>query len=103
MNGTPGEQEGERNNEQARLAGELKQLREIAENIPRKFDLFFHPGKHLFFTFLKGVASGLGVIAAVAIVVPIVVAMLRGVQWIPVIGNFVNQIAEQMEQARGRR
>ncbi len=55
---------------------------------------------HLLISFLKGVASGLGVLVSVAIVVPIVISMMRSINWVPIIGKFVTQIATQIEQAQ---
>lgn len=70
--------------------------------LPEEYDFFFHPGKHLFFTFLKGIVSGLGVIVAAAIVIPLVLWMLRGIQWVPLLGDFVERVAEHIQDARTR-
>ena len=86
--------------EEKELVSTLRGLDRTLRSLPREHDLFFHPGKHLFFTFVKGIVSGLGLITAVAIVIPIVVSLLRGIQWVPLIGDFVSRIATQVEQAQ---
>ncbi len=51
-------------------------------------------------SFLKGIMSGLGAFVAVAIATPIVILLLRGVQWPPIIGKIVDTILIQIEQSR---
>ncbi|MDO8649176.1 MAG: DUF5665 domain-containing protein [Candidatus Peregrinibacteria bacterium] len=85
---------------EAKLVASLETLRRTFEEVPREYEYFLHPGKHLFFTFLKGIVSGLGVIAAVAIVIPIMLAMMHGIEWVPLIGDFVTRIADRVEQSQ---
>ena len=84
------------------LKRSLDELTKTIQRIPAEHDLFFHPGKHLFFVFLKGIVSGLGVLAAAAIAVPFILWMMKGVAWVPLIGDFVSDIATQVEDARSR-
>ncbi len=52
------------------------------------------------YSFFKGIASGLGVLVAVSIIVPIAIAMMRSVNWVPIIGKFVAQVTQQIEQVQ---
>ncbi|MDD4319419.1 MAG: DUF5665 domain-containing protein [Candidatus Peribacteraceae bacterium] len=88
---------------EARLTDSLDRLNGTIETLPRKYRHILSPGRNLIFSFLRGIASGLGVLVAVAIIVPLLVTFLRSVNWVPIIGNFVNDVAEQMEQARVER
>lgn len=85
--------------DQRELVRSLDRLRSTIADTPKQYELFFHPGKHLFFTFLKGIVSGLGVLAAIAVVIPLVITMLREVQWVPLIGDFLSSVATRMEEA----
>lgn len=49
-------------------------------------------------SFLQGLAYGLGFVVAVAVLVPILVWMLRSVNWPPLVAHFVDQVTEQMER-----
>ncbi|HRH93644.1 MAG TPA: hypothetical protein PKV72_03890 [Candidatus Peribacteria bacterium] len=49
-------------------------------------------------SFLNGMLSVLGALAAVAIVVPILVWFLRGVQWPPLIDAFVQRMIIQIDE-----
>lgn len=82
------------------LKRSLDDLTKTIQRIPAEHELFFHPGKHLFFTFLKGIVSGLGVLAAAAIAVPFILWMMKEIAWVPLIGDFVSDVAERVEQAR---
>lgn len=51
------------------------------------------------FTYVKGIVYGLGALTAFAIIIPLVVSLLQRVEWVPLIGNFVHDVAVRMEQA----
>lgn len=82
------------------LIESIKRLTKTLESLPTDYDHVFHPGKHLFYTFFKAIVYGLGLLAAAAIVVPFMLAMLRGIEWVPLIGDFVTDIANRVEEAR---
>ncbi|TSC57616.1 MAG: hypothetical protein Greene041619_1044 [Candidatus Peregrinibacteria bacterium Greene0416_19] len=82
------------------LTKSMDRLTGTIEQIPREYDLFFQPGRHLLFTYVKGIVSGLGALTAVAIVVPLLLSMLKEVQWVPLVGDFVARVSVRMEQVR---
>jgi len=49
------------------------------------------------FFFMRGVLYGLGILVAIAIVIPIIIQLLYSVQWVPLLGDFLVQIIERME------
>lgn len=85
------------------LSTSLRTLNATIIDLPEKYGYVFQPGKHLFITYLKGIVYGLGVLTAVAIVIPILVAMLQQVSWVPIIGDFVKDIATRVEESNVRR
>lgn len=89
-----------RGNADQKLVDSLDRIHQDMVTIPKEYDHIFHPGKHLFLTFLRGIVSGLGVLASVAIVVPLILAMMRGIEWVPLLGDFVAKIADQVDKAR---
>ncbi len=80
----------------------LKKIQIGLEELPEQFQNAFRPGRQLFFSYLKGIASGLGVITAFAIIIPLLLWFLQRIQWIPLLGDFVSQVAVQVEEARRR-
>lgn len=82
------------------LRRSVERLDRTIEELPKKFSNDLDPGRSLFFSFLKGIASGLGVLVSVAIIVPFIISSLRSINWVPLIGKFVSEIAVQMEQAQ---
>lgn len=80
----------------------MRKLTETLEHLPQEHSFMFHPGKHVVMTYLKGITHGLGLITAVAIVVPLIVAMMRHVQWVPLVGDFVNDVATRVEESNQR-
>ncbi len=78
-------------------------MRATVKGLPDSFPFLFKPGRHLFYTFLKGMVNAMGIIAAFAIVVPIILSMLRGIQWVPLVGDFVTKVAERVEIQAQRR
>ena len=72
------------------------------EQLPRAFEYVIHPGKHLLLTYVRGIVYGLGAITALVVVIPLIVWTLRTVQWVPLIGDFVNNIATRVEEVQKR-
>jgi hypothetical protein len=84
------------------LLTEVHQLREFLIKAKHDYDRRRRVHHLLFKAFIKGMVSGLGVIAAVAIVSPIIVLLLRWVQWPPLVANFVTTVIHQIELANPR-
>lgn len=55
--------------------------------------------KELGLTFTKGIAYGLGMITAFAIVVPFLAWFLRTFDWVPFISDIAIEVAERMQDA----
>lgn len=53
-------------------------------------------------SFFRGVAAGLGSVVGATIVVTILALVLRNIQLIPVIGDWVAQIVEYVQSAIGK-
>lgn len=85
---------------QKRLERSIQELNKTAKMLPHELGYPRHVLKKLLYTFLKGVAYGLGAIVAVAIIIPLFIAFLRSANWVPMIGDFISDIAIQMEQAQ---
>jgi hypothetical protein len=83
-----------------KLSRSLEHLDRTISELPEEYSLILHPGKHLIFTYLKGIIYGLGVLTAVAIVIPLLVALLRSVEWVPLVGDFVERVVIRIEQQR---
>ena len=83
------------------LTRALNGLERAVDRLPRQFEYVIHPGKHLFMSFVRGVVYGLGAITAFAVLIPIIVWVLHRVEWVPIVGDFVNKVATQVEQVRG--
>ena len=56
--------------------------------------------KQIYRGFLTGMSSALGALVAIAIVVPILLYFLKNVQWIPLIGTFVQSISDYTQGRR---
>lgn len=59
-------------------------------------------GRMLFFTFLRGLALGLGTVIGASILVSFLVLMLAQVEVIPVIGDWARDLIDEIESARQR-
>ncbi len=83
---------------QDQLEKAVRSLERTIEDLPHRYSHVFYPAKHLFYTFIKGIAYGLGFLVALAVIVPIIIALLRTVNWVPIVGKFLSEVATQMEQ-----
>jgi len=52
------------------------------------------------YSFLKAVAYVLGALMTVALLVPLLLLLLRGVEWPPLIGDWVAKVITQIEEAQ---
>ena len=58
------------------------------------------PARMLGWTFARGLAMGLGTVAGATILVSVAAYLLSQVDWIPIIGEWAQQIAEQIQAPR---
>lgn len=60
----------------------------------------YEPGQYLWMGFLRGIVYGLGILVAISLIVPLVIAILTSVDWIPVIGDIIADIALRIQNAQ---
>lgn len=61
------------------------------------FQVFKHPWKFMWFSFLKGVMVGLGTVFAVTVLLSLIIFVLSKIEFIPIVGDFVEKIINQIE------
>ncbi|MDB4978389.1 MAG: hypothetical protein JWM56_575 [Candidatus Peribacteria bacterium] len=84
----------------AHLKKSLDDIQKAIEALPAEYDYIFKPSRHLFFTFLRGMAQALGALTVVVIVVPLVIWALSKIEWVPTVGDFVRQVRDRVEQTQ---
>lgn len=77
----------------------LSRLNKTLDEFTEQNIALSHPGRSLGWHFLRGILYGLGILTAVAIVIPIVIEILRVIEWVPLLGDFLVQLVERMENA----
>lgn len=82
---------------EAELIRTIKNLEKTISELPEHYAYIFHPGKSLFIAFIKGIMYGLGILIAIALVVPFIISVLQSVEWVPLIGDFLVDIAARIE------
>ena len=78
---------------------EIKKLREEIKslNSNKIFKIYNSTKKILFISFLKGLASGLGWIIGATILVSLLTYILSQIEFIPILGDLVSQLIEEIE------
>lgn len=56
--------------------------------------------KRLTMSFLTGMASAVGAVVALAIVMPVVLYVLQSFEWVPIIGDFTAEVVDRIQQTR---
>tara|TARA_Y100000310_G_scaffold334072_1_gene412944 strand:+ start:509 stop:799 length:291 start_codon:yes stop_codon:yes gene_type:complete len=82
------------------LQRSIDHLDKTIRKLPDQYAAIFHPGKNLFLHFLRGIVYGLGVIVAVALVIPLAILLIDQIQWVPLVGDFLQEVVTRMEQVR---
>ena len=82
------------------LVRAIGNLEKVVDGFPDQYPHIFRPGRELMFTYLKGIVYGLGALTAVAIVIPLLVTLLQQIQWVPLIGDFTEDVLHRIEQAQ---
>lgn len=75
-----------------KLAEEVQKLKDL-----ESFEVFQHPWKFMWFSFLKGLMIGLGGIFAATVVLSFIIFVLSKIQLVPIIGDFVGQITTEVQ------
>ena len=78
---------------------EIKKLSEAIKNLNNNniFKIYNSTKKILFISFLKGLASGLGWIIGATILVSLLTYILSQIEFIPILGEIVSQLIEEIE------
>jgi hypothetical protein len=79
----------------------IKEVKELAVEVRKLKNLEFvkilkHPGKFMFFSFLKGTMVGLGSILGASFVLGILIFILGQISFVPIAGEFVKDILGQI-------
>lgn len=74
------------------LVVEVNKLKEL-----EFFQVFKHPWKFLWFSFLKGVMVGLGTVFAATVLLSLIIFILSKIEFVPIVGDFVEKIISQIE------
>ena len=78
---------------------EIKKLREAIKSLSNNniFKIYNSTKRILFISFLKGLASGLGWIIGATILVSLLTYILSQIEFIPILGDIVSQLIEEIE------
>ena len=78
---------------------EIKKLSEAIKSLNNNniFKIYNSTKKILFISFLKGLASGLGWIIGATILVSLLTYILSQIEFIPILGDIVSQLIEEIE------
>ena len=78
---------------------EIRKLSEAIKSLNNNniFKIYNSTKKILFISFLKGLASGLGWIIGATILVSLLTYILSQIEFIPILGDIVSQLIEEIE------
>lgn len=81
------------------LAAEVTKLTKQVQKLQNTelLKVYKHPGKFLWFSFLKGVAVGLGSVLGASVVVGLLIYILSQISFVPIVGDFVHDIIGELE------
>ena len=79
--------------------GLIKTMRSLDQHL-ELLASHYEPHRYLWMGFIRGIVYGLGIIVAIALVVPVLIALLSMIDWIPFIGDIVNEIILRIESAQ---
>lgn len=84
---------------QAQLTREVTSLTQEVQKLKdmELIQIFKHPLKFLWFSFLKGVMVGFGSVLGASLVVGIFLYLLAQISLVPVIGDFVQKVINQIQ------
>lgn len=60
----------------------------------------YEPHRYLWMGFIRGIVYGLGIVVAIALVIPIIIAVLGQFDWVPFIGEMVGEVILRIESAQ---
>ena len=79
-----------------------REMKELTKEISRlkKMDfmqVFNHPVKFLFYSFLKGLMIGFGSVLGASVLVGIFIYVLAQIRLVPILGDFVQEVINQIQ------
>ncbi|MCF7844812.1 MAG: DUF5665 domain-containing protein [Kiritimatiellales bacterium] len=80
------------------LAASMDKLTKAFEDFSKR-SLMVRSGRNLSIFFLRGVMYGLGILFAIAIVIPVLIWLFQWIEWVPLIGDFVTEIIKRIGEA----
>ncbi|MBP7671085.1 hypothetical protein KA119_02225 [Candidatus Gracilibacteria bacterium] len=82
------------------LVAQLQILTKQVQNLrdSELVEIFKKPGKFLWFSFLKGLALGLGSALGATILLAFLIYLLAQIQLVPYIGDFVTEVIQEIER-----
>jgi hypothetical protein len=87
------------NTKESDQKGLVKTMRSLDLHM-KKLAGYYEPHRYLWMGFLRGIVYGLGIIVAIALVLPLLLWLLSSIDWIPFIGDIVSDIVLRMEGAQ---
>ncbi|MFH1720602.1 MAG: DUF5665 domain-containing protein [Patescibacteria group bacterium] len=81
------------------LAKEVKELSKNIRNLESEkiFQIIKSPWRLMWMSFLKGLMVGFGSVLGATVIVAIFIYLISQVEFIPIIGEWVNEIVEQVQ------
>lgn len=81
-------------------APETQELIRVIEKLERTIQSSTVPvWQQMLRNFLTGMASSIGALVALAIVVPFLLYLLRNIEWVPMVGTFVEKIMQHIQHS----
>lgn len=79
-----------------------KEMKELTTEITRLKDMDFmqvfkHPWKFLWYSFLKGLMIGFGSVLGASVLVGLFIYLLAQVRLVPILGDFVQDVIDQIQ------
>ena len=89
-----------KNSIELKLIGEVKTLSKQVANLKdlEFIQVFKHPIKFMWFSFLKGLMVGFGSVLGASVLVALFIYVMGQISLIPVLGDFVQDIVQEVRQ-----
>lgn len=79
--------------------GLIKTMKSLDTHM-EKLASYYEPHRYLWMGFLRGIVYGLGILISIAIVMPLLLALLSTIDWVPFIGDIVQEVVVRLENAQ---
>lgn len=78
----------------------MQKLRLAIENLNQSLQKSISVKKQMKQRFFMGLAYGLGTVLAVSLFIPLLILLLDKIEWVPVIGDFVNEVIQHLQKTK---